>query len=141
MRLSFSISFLVGFLLATGISPTGQAQVQELDHRWRVTYVGKFQNPKSQKKMESLYFEFDANAGTYTGNLGCNSVQGTFSLKQGNGLVLHPGATTLMICPSMEVELDMQNALEKTRAYKIETGTLYLLNDSGKTLMMLQQVD
>ncbi len=91
--------------------------------------------------MEALFFEFDQSSRAYFGSLGCNSVSGTFSLVGTDGILLKPNTSTLMTCPSMEVELDMQNALEKTRAYKIETGTLYLLDESGKTLMMLQKVD
>ena len=140
MKGSFALSCFVLGLLNLGFSVSSKAQVQELNHRWRVTYVGKFQNPRSQKKMEALFFEFDAAAGTYSGNLGCNSVQGTFTLMKENGLVFNPGRRTLMTCPSMEVELDMENALERTKAYKIESGTLYLLDDSGKTLMLLQKM-
>lgn len=141
MKTSFIISCLLIGLLVIGLSFTSRAQVQELNHRWRVTYVGTFQNPKSQKKMEALFFEFDVNSGTYTGSLGCNSVRGGFSLLKENGIVLNPGAKTMMTCPTMEVELAMENALEKTRAYKIETGTLYLQDEEGKTLMMLQMVN
>lgn len=91
--------------------------------------------------MEALFFEFDESSRTYSGSLGCNSLSGTFTLTGTSGILLNPSLETLMTCPSMEVELDMLNALEKTKAYKIETGTLYLLDDLGKTLMMLLAVN
>jgi heat shock protein HslJ len=133
--------FLALGIFTSFLSLPAQCQEPGLSQRWKVTYVGRFQNPKSQKRMESLFFEFDESNSTYSGNLGCNLVSGTFTLIGKHGIQLNPGASTLMTCPSMEVELDMENALEKTRTYKIENGTLYLMDASGKTLMMLQAVN
>ncbi|TDQ18854.1 META domain-containing protein [Algoriphagus boseongensis] len=112
-----------------------------LTNIWKVIYVGRFQDPKSSNKNEPLIFEFQGSEGTFFGNMGCNTVRGGFSIPGDSKILLGPGASTMMACPNMEVELDVQKALEKIRTYKIENRILYLMDEEGKNLMMLQAVD
>ncbi|GMQ23634.1 hypothetical protein Aoki45_03160 [Algoriphagus sp. oki45] len=112
-----------------------------LTNIWKVVYVGRFQDPKSFKNGNALTFELNVSAGTYFGEMGCNTVRGSLVVEDQSRITLGPGATTMMACPDMEVEIDMRKALEKIRKYKFDKGLLYFLDEEEKTLMMLQAVD
>jgi len=112
-----------------------------LSNVWKVIYVGRFQDPKSSTNNEALNFEFNGSEGTFFGNMGCNTVRGGFSILSNSRIQLSQGASTMMSCPNMEIELDVRNALEKVRKYKIENRILYLMDEDDKNMMMLQAID
>ncbi|PZX55847.1 DUF4377 domain-containing protein [Algoriphagus chordae] len=108
---------------------------------WKVTQVGDIENPTGFKSKEALTFEFNASKKTYVGSMGCNSVRGAIIENDGETLSFGPGAATMMACPDMSVENAISKALINTRGYKLEKNQLYLINESGDTLMTLQAVD
>lgn len=112
-----------------------------LTNSWKVVYVGRFQDPKSFKNGNALILELNVSAGTYFGELGCNTVRGSLVVEDQSRITLGPGATTMMACPDMEVEIDMKKALQKIRKYKFDKGLLYFLDEEEKTMMMLKAVD
>ncbi|GMQ27512.1 DUF4377 domain-containing protein [Algoriphagus confluentis] len=112
-----------------------------LTNIWKVVSVGRFQDPKSFKSGNPLTFELNVSSGTYFGEMGCNTVRGSLEVLDHSSVFFGPGATTMMACPDMEVEIDMRKALEKIRKYKFDKGLLYLMDEEEKTLMMLQGVD
>lgn len=60
------------------------------------------------------------------GNGGCNNFNGTYELKEGNRILLSKMATTLMACPSMEVENAFLPILEMADNYSLNGDTMTL---------------
>lgn len=60
------------------------------------------------------------------GFLGCNSVNGTYDLKDGNRILFSKLATTLMACPDMTMEDELKKVLERTDNYSISGNNLSL---------------
>ena len=112
-----------------------------LTNIWKVTKVGDIENPTGFKDKEALTFEFDASKRTYIGNMGCNSVRGEIKENNGEILLLGSGVSTKMACPDMSAEQAITKAITDTRGYKLENNQLYLLNESGETVMTFQAVD
>jgi len=112
-----------------------------LTNIWKVLEVGEFKDPKSFKTGEALIFEINRSAGSYFGDMGCNSVRGGIKEADGEKLVLGPGASTMMACPDMKVEQAIGKALVETRKYKVENNQLHLLDSTGKVLIKFQAVD
>ncbi len=112
-----------------------------LTNIWKVLEVGEFKDPKSFKTGEALIFEINRSAGTYFGDMGCNSVRGGIKEADGENLILGPGASTMMACPDMKVEQAIGKALVDTRKYKLENNQLHLLDSAGNVLMTFMAVD
>lgn len=112
-----------------------------LTNIWKVLEVGEIKDPKSFKTGEALIFEFNKTAGTYFGDMGCNSVRGAIKEADAEKLVLGPGASTMMACPDMAPELAIGQALITTRKYKIDSNQLHLMDSLGTVLMKFQAVD
>ncbi|WP_425639315.1 DUF4377 domain-containing protein [Algoriphagus yeomjeoni] len=112
-----------------------------LTNIWKITKVGDIENPTGFKNNESLTFEFNASNKTYVGKMGCNSVRGEIKENDGEKLLLGSGASTMMACPDMTIENTISKALINTRGYKLENNQLYMMNESGETLIIFQAVD
>lgn len=120
-----------------------------LTNIWKILHVGKFNNPTSVQNLGSLtsenrspfVFQFDGAQSTYFGDTGCNTVRGSFTLSEGNGILFGKGASTMKACPDMEVELEIQKVLPRIRSFEIENGRLYLRDEGGQILMSFQAVD
>lgn len=113
----------------------------KLTNIWKVLEVGEFKDPKSFKNGEALIFEINRSAGTYFGDMGCNSVRGGIKEADAENLILGPGASTMMACPDMKVEQAIGKALIDTRKYKLENNQLHLLDSARKVLIRFLAVD
>lgn len=69
--------------------------------------------------------------GTYTGNDGCNVINGTWEASPDGTISLTPGATTLMACP------DTDNWLNAAGSVSLRNGTLTVQDAQGEVLGQL----
>lgn len=83
--------------------------------------------------------EFDAEAGRFSGNAGCNRVLGSFKSSYGSIKFTNP-VTTLMMCPDMDREMNFIKALESTTEYVIDNNELKFSNPD-KTLMIFYDAE
>jgi heat shock protein HslJ len=60
------------------------------------------------------------------GNAGCNSFNGTYTLKPGNRISFSKMASTMMMCPNMETETKMYQVFEMTDNYVVNGDSLVL---------------
>jgi putative lipoprotein len=76
--------------------------------------------------------------GKASGQGGCNSYGGSVTIKD-DTIVFGHIASTMMACagPAMDQERRFHAALNRTRRYRIDGGTLTLLDESGATLAVL----
>ena len=75
------------------------------------------------------------------GNVGCNTINGALlqNEKTANSLKFENIATTMMMCPDMETETTVLNALNETRSFSIKNGQVYLLGENGNELLVLKK--
>lgn len=59
--------------------------------------------------------------------------------KTANSLKFENIATTMMMCPDMETETTVLNALNETRSFSIKNGQVYLLGENGNELLVLKK--
>ncbi|MDM7921389.1 MAG: META domain-containing protein [Pyrinomonadaceae bacterium] len=76
------------------------------------------------------FLEFDADAGRFSGNAGCNRMFGTYTVK-GSAIDFGPAGTTRMHCgPAMAAETEFLAALSQAKRFRFKGGRLELI--SGK---------
>ena len=103
---------------------------------WKLTEV----NGKSAASFGSNFgrdagLQFDGEKKMVAGNSGCNQVFGPYESSDGPGKIkIEKLRSTLMMCPSMELEQEFTETIEKVEAYEIANGTLLLKGSEGNVL-------
>ena len=96
---------------------------------WKLTAYGSADapTPATADREANLTFEED---GSVSGNSGCNSFGGTYTIK-GDQVTFSQLISTLMACgdPVMEQEGAIYQVLTDTASFKIEGNTLTLTKD------------
>ena len=121
------------------LSKTADAGLR-LTNLWKVTSVGGINAPRN-KHDQPLVFEFNASAGTYAGDMGCNRVAGSILENDGEALILGAGMATQMACDDMTVEKEISAALQQTRRYQWAEGRLRFYSSEGEELMTFSPGD
>lgn len=101
--------------------------------RWKLVALAGFDSLPGLRK--DAWIQFTLQDNRFRGNAGCNSINSSYTLKEGNQLAIGPLAMTRMACPEsmMKVELATTEALSTFNGYTIHGDTLTLLKD-GKML-------
>lgn len=71
------------------------------------------------------------------GNGSCNSISGTYTLADKNGIVFSNMISTKMACPKLDVETQFLNALQAVDGYRIKGDTLMLTKSETDILAKL----
>ena len=96
-----------------------------LEKYWKLISINGEDIPVSSMGRDAhIIFKTDDNR--IIGNGGCNTLNGQYELKRGNGIVLSRIATTMMACPDMEVQGRFLRTLETYDKYSIIADTLTL---------------
>lgn len=74
------------------------------------------------------------------GNGGCNAIQGSYELSEGNKIKFSKIASTKMFCDYMEMEKALLQVLENTDNYSVEKDTVVLNNATMISLAKFQMV-
>ncbi|MGL5682855.1 MAG: META domain-containing protein [Marinifilaceae bacterium] len=77
---------------------------------------------------DSFTINFSGKDSIYNGKGACNRFFGKFELKGKNDITIHPGGSTMMACPGMEMEQQFFSVLEKANRYTIKDSVLALYN-------------
>lgn len=116
-----------------------QPSLSDLSGEWAIELAGG-------KKIEGTaevapYIGFDVDESRIYGNVGCNTINGVLvqDKNKPNSVWFDNIATTMMLCPDMETETVILNALNETKSFKTEGGKVYLLGDGGNELLVLKK--
>jgi heat shock protein HslJ len=95
--------------------------------------LGKNQNtaPYLTLKNENSHF---------FGNGGCNAIQGSYTLSEGNKIKFSKMASTKMFCDYMETEQALLQVLENAENYSVENDTVSLNNPTMVSLAKFQMI-
>lgn len=101
--------------------------------RWKLVALAGFDSLPALRK--DAWIQFTLQDNRFRGNAGCNSINGSYTLKEGNQLAIGTLAMTRMACPDtmLKVEQATTEALGNFNGYTIHGDTLTLLKD-GKML-------
>lgn len=93
---------------------------------WKLVELSGKEIPKNATA-EEMFIVFKVDS-TVSGNGGCNTFSGTYSLEKNSQISFGEMVRTNVLCPAVDFERTYLNALSKTDHYKITGDTLSLLN-------------
>lgn len=138
MKKMFSSAAVVcAALMMASCSSGKQAVAVDLSGEWNIVKVDGQQIAEDADP----FIGFDMNEKRIYGNAGCNRMMGTFELDSVHAgkIKLSQMGMTRMMCPHMETEQAVTEALNKVAGYTgTETGVA-LTDADGKELMVLQK--
>lgn len=111
-----------------------------LDGRWSVELVGGIPVPKDIEKQPFL--EFNTLEKRLHGNAGCNIINGSFELENGENSKLTFGQviSTMMACPDMTLESQILQAINSVKSFGVtDEGNIELYNESGTPVLLLKK--
>ena len=87
------------------------------------------------------FIGFNLDESRIYGNMGCNTINGALTQEDGkpNSLRFDNVATTMMMCPDMETETIVLNALNETKSFSMKDNKVYLLGENGNELLVLKK--
>lgn len=84
------------------------------------------------------FIEFNFEKGTVNGSSGCNRFSGTYDRTAKAGVLSMSNlASTMMMCPNMELESKVLDALGRVRKYKKEGDRLFLYEGGKRPIVVL----
>jgi uncharacterized lipoprotein NlpE involved in copper resistance len=90
--------------------------------KWKLTELAG----KKVESRQDAYIILDAASNSVNGSLGCNNFTGFYDLKIGNRIKLSNLIVTQKMCPDMEIEDGLKNALEMVDSYNVSDDKLIL---------------
>jgi heat shock protein HslJ len=109
------------------VSCKPSAKVGITDNTWMLIELNgnPIKNDSSSQRIPQIVFRSAENK--FNGNTGCNSMAGTYELKENNRILLTGIFSTKMACMNnMEIEGQFLNALEQADNYTLTGDTLIL---------------
>jgi heat shock protein HslJ len=109
---------------------------------WRIVRLGDTPVAAADKQREpQLILAKEGQETRYRATVGCNQFVGAANVT-GTSLTFKQGAATQMACvpPFDALEKALSETLRRTRRYAITGGTLELLDESGRSLALLEAV-
>ena len=87
------------------------------------------------------FIGFNLDESRIYGNMCCNTINGALTQEDGkpNSLRFDNVATTMMMCPDMETETIVLNALNETKSFSMKDNKVYLLGENGNELLVLKK--
>lgn len=98
-----------------------------VERYWKLYEIfGQPVDDMEPKLMKDAFITLKMDGNRVTGNGGCNGLTGTYELMSGNRIKFSQMASTMMMCPNMEVEQKLTEVLEKADNYYVNGDTLIL---------------
>ena len=129
--LYFSLSLLLITSCGNSKKATNTKEATPVGKTWTVNSFDATDLSPDSRTKPTIHFE---EAGKLSGNTGCNTYNGSYSINSGN-LQLDPGMMTKMFCEG-GVENKFIQAMKKTNRYEIK-GDKLLLFDATTLVMQL----
>ncbi len=109
----------------------------KLDGEWIIlSALGKETNPRTGQRP---YMAFNMSDNKIYGNLGCNYINGSYTLREKNGISFGDVTTTLRDCDFLREETNIVESINRAASFNIhkKNGKLFLeLFDASKNLLL-----
>lgn len=137
MKKNFILAIAVCAMTLTACNTPKKSQLAALDGEWNITQADGKQIKTTSG--QTPFIGFDMKEGRIYGYSGCNRIMASINPKTGMPDFEKMGST-MMACPDMETESQVQAALAKARNVKKENdGTVTLLDGDGKQVAKLEK--
>ena len=111
--------------VATGDNTENVSDENLVEKYWKLTELyGESVNTSEGGREAHIIFKKEENR--ITGNSGCNTFNGTFTLKPGSRISFSKTMSTMMMCTNMETEMKMYQVLEAADNYIVNGDKLVL---------------
>ena len=130
--------FVVGLLSCGASKPSGAANTLHsgeamsvdsaaiVEKYWKLVEIGGKKVLPSDDWVREPHLLLKMDESRVTGNTGCNSLFGTYALRDGNRISFSQMGATKMACPNLELERQLFEVLEFTDNYTVQNDTLFL---------------
>jgi|SRR5690606_6680354 len=102
------------------------SQESLVDKKWKLTKLLGREVSELDSSAQRVFIQFSTQENRLSGNSGCNSFGGTYTLKQGNRFETSQLISTMMACENMEIEDQFIGVLQKADTYIINENTLQI---------------
>jgi len=123
------------------VSCKPSAKVGITDNTWMLIELNgnPIKNDSSSQRIPQIVFRSAENK--FNGNTGCNSMAGTYELKENNRILLTGIISTKMACMNnMELESQFLNALDQADNYTLTGDTLILNKERMAPLARFKRI-
>ena len=123
------------------VSCKPSAKVGITDNTWMLIELNgnPIKNDSSSQRIPQIVFRSAENK--FNGNTGCNSMAGTYELKENNRILLTGIFSTKMACMNnMELESQFLNALDQADNYTLTGDTLILNKERMAPLARFKRI-
>ena len=96
-----------------------------IEKYWKLVAING-ENIPAEGMGKEAHITFKSEANRVTGNGGCNTFNGQYELKSGNGVSISKVASTMMACLNLDIESKLFRALETFDHYTVVADTLTL---------------
>lgn len=127
-------------LLSSCSTTRNTATLSDIEGEWDITEV-KGTKPSVNEGGQQPFIGFDTQNGRVYGYSGCNRIMSSFNRNAKPGVLeLKQLAGTMMACPDMETERNIQGALSEVKKYKkTKEGNIALYNSGKNPLILLKK--
>lgn len=118
----------------------GEALIYSLQGRWNITQVNEQAVPGKMEKQP--FINIDVKANRISGTAGCNVFNGSFITENDKprSIAFPATATTMMVCPDMDVESKILKAVNSVKSFNIlSENKAVLLSEEGAQLLLLEK--
>ncbi|MBK0404667.1 META domain-containing protein [Adhaeribacter sp. BT258] len=111
---------------ATQITKEAQQASTIMEKRWKLVELEGQHVIMTSDQQTEAHFVLHTAGNKVTGNGGCNTINGTYSLSEGNRIRFSKMAVTMMYCQNMEMEGQFLKVFEIADNYSLHGDTLTL---------------
>ncbi|GGW53325.1 heat shock protein HslJ [Winogradskyella epiphytica] len=112
------------------------------DTKWVITTLEGADMTNKEVSEQEIYFTLDSESKRISGNAGCNTFMGTYTLEEGNRISFSELGLTRMMCPDMKIEeSQILSVFELADNFTIADGKLSLNKAKRAPLAEFKKVD
>ena len=121
-----AFAFIVGSCKTASSSVQAQPENSITEKRWKLIEISGKPVVSDGTAPREAFIILKNEGRRVTGNGGCNTLNGTFEIGQGNRIKFSQMASTMMACLNMETEDGLKKALEMADNYSLSADGKYL---------------
>jgi heat shock protein HslJ len=102
------------------------SQASLVDKKWKLTKLMGKPVSELDSSAQKVFILFSTEENRLSGNSGCNSFGGTYTLKEGNRFETSQLISTMMACENMDIEDQFMGVLQKSDTYILQGNRLQI---------------
>jgi len=108
------------------ITQDANSESSLVDKKWKLTKLMGKPLSELDSSAQKVFILFSTEENSLSGNSGCNSFGGTYTLKEGNRFETSQLISTMMACQNMDIEDQFMGVLQKADTYILQGNKLQI---------------